>query len=175
MKTIFKTKKEETIMLRKETIWILFGLLVISAWVLGSFAPAQAVDLKCKLISMSTKAETNKIDDQEGHIVGIFERKGLMVHENGEIANELNRGVFDSIKGVTKFQGYCLQTFKDGSTMMMKHQGTNDKGKYLEASFELIKGTGRFEGIKGRGTYTGQNYESFNYLHFTGTYTLPQK
>ena len=162
-------------MYTKKTMWVLFVILVISAWVLGSAAPAQAADLKCKLISMGTKVETNKIDDQEGHIIGIFERKGLMVHENGEVANELNRGFFDSVKGVTKFQGYCLQTFKDGSTMMMKHQGTINKGQIADASFEFIKGTGRFEGIKGRGTYTGQNYGSFNYLQFTGTYTLPQK
>jgi hypothetical protein len=162
-------------MYTKKTIWVLFGILVISAWVLGSAAPGQAEDLKCKLISMYTKVETNKIDDQEGHIIGIYERKGLMVHENGEVANELNRGVFDSVKGVSKYQGYCLQTFKDGSTMMMKHQGTINKGQIVEASFEFIKGTGRFEGIKGRGTYTGQNYESFNYLQFTGTYTLPEK
>jgi hypothetical protein len=39
---------------------------------------------------MYTKVETNKIDDQEGHIIGIYERKGLMVHKNGEMANELN-------------------------------------------------------------------------------------
>ena len=162
-------------MYTKKTMWVLFVILVISAWVLGSAAPAQAADLKCKLISMGTKVETNKIDDQEGHIIGIFERKGLMVHENGEVANELNKGFFDSVKGVSKYQGYCLQTFKDGSTMMMKHQGTINKGQIADASFEFIKGTGRFEGIKGRGTYTGQNYGSFNYLQFTGTYTLPQK
>jgi hypothetical protein len=59
--------------------------------------------------------------------------------------------------------------------MMMKHQGTNVKGQIAEVSFELIKGTSRFEGIKGQGTYTGQDYGSFNYLHFTGSYTLPQK
>jgi hypothetical protein len=162
-------------MYTKKTMWVLFGILVISAWVLGSVVPAQSADLKCKLISMGTKVETNKIDDQEGHIIGIFERKGLMVHENGEVANELNKGFFDSVKGVSKYQGYCLQTFKDGSTMMMKHQGTINKGQFADASFEFIKGTGRFEGIKGQGTYTGQNYESFNYLQFTGTYTLPQK
>jgi hypothetical protein len=162
-------------MYTKKTIWVFFGILVISAWVLGFAALAQAEDLKCKLISMGTKVETNKIDDEEGHIIGIFERKGLMIHENGELANELNRGFIEVVKGVRKFQGYCLQTFKDGSTMMMKHQGTNVKGQIVEASFQFIKGTGRFEGIKGQGTYTGQDYGSFNYLQFTGTYTLPQK
>jgi hypothetical protein len=162
-------------MATKKSIRVLFGILVLSGWVLGSASPAQAEELKCRLISTVTKVETNKIDDQEGHIIGIFERKGLMLHDNGEVANELNRGVIDVVAGVNKWQGYCLQTFKDGSTMMMKHQGTNDKGKIVEASFEFVKGTGRFEGIKGRGTYTGQNYESFNYLQFTGTYTLPEK
>ena len=59
--------------------------------------------------------------------------------------------------------------------MMMKHQGTNVKEQIAEVSFEFIKGTSRFEGIKGQGTYSGQNYENFNYLQITGSYTLPQK
>ena len=155
--------------------WCFLGIVAISAWILGPAAQAEAEELNSRLISTITKVETNKIDDQEGHVVGTFERKGLMVHENGEVANELNRGIFDNVGGVSKWQGYCLQTFKDGSTMMMKHHGTNVKGQIAEASFELIKGTGRFEGIKGGGTFTGQDYGSFNYLQFTGTYTLPQK
>ncbi len=162
-------------MTTKKSIWALFGILAITAWVLGPASSAQAEDLKCRLVSTIIKVETNKIDDQEGHIMGIYERKGLMLHDNGEVANELNRGVFDNVKGVSKWQGYCLQTFKDGSTMMMKHQGTNNKGQIVEARFELIRGTGRFEGIKGQGTFTGQDHGSFNYLQFTGTYTLPKK
>ena len=58
---------------------------------------------------------------------------------------------------------------------MMKYQCTINKGQIGEARFEFIKGTDRFEGIKGRGTYSGQNYENFNYLQITGSYTLPQK
>jgi hypothetical protein len=162
-------------MATRKSMWVLMGILIISAWVLGSASMAQAENLKCRLISMATKVETNKIDDQEGHVMGLYERKGLMLHDNGEVANELNRGVFDNIKGVSKWEGYCIQAFKDGSTMVMKHKGTNNKGQIVEASFELIKGTGRFEGIKGRGTFTGQDHGSFNYLQFTGTYTLPQK
>jgi hypothetical protein len=156
-------------------------ILMISVWILMSAAPVKAETLKCTLVSGMTKVETLKVDDQEGHIVGVYERKGVMVHENGEIANELNRGVFDSVKGVNKWQGYCVQTFKDGSTMWMKHQGTGEKGQIVEATFELIKGTGRFEGIKGQGTFTGgrvafsKDHGGFNHLHFTGTYTLPKK
>jgi len=159
----------------KKTIWVLFGILVISAWVLGSAVPAQTEEVKWRLISMRTKVDTNKVDDQEGHLVGTLERKGLMLHDNGEVANELNKVIFDYSKDVRKFQGYCLQTFKDGSTIMMKHQGKNDAGKYIDTSFELIKGTGRFEGINGKGTFTGQDYGDFNDLRFTGTFILPKK
>lgn len=162
-------------MATRKSMWIFFGILVITAWVLGFASSTQAEDLKCKLISTVTKVDINKVDDQEGHIVGTLERKGLMIHENGEVANELNKVIFDRVKEGSKWQGYCLQTFKDGSTIMMKHQGTNEKGQIVAASFELIKGTGRFEGIKGKGTFTGQDHGSFNYLQFTGTYTLPKK
>jgi len=46
---------------------------------------------------------------------------------------------------------------------------------------ELIKGTGRFEGIKGTGSYTGKNFLSSKgeamrtTSNFSWTYTLPAK
>lgn len=159
-------------------IWGVIIVLVISAGLLVCVSPANAETLKCRLISGLTKTEVNQVGDEEGHVIGMYERKGLMLHENGEVANELNRGVFDSAGGITKWQGYCLQTFKDGSTMWMKHQGTMDKGQIVEASFEFIKGTGRFEGIKGKGTFTGglvtyaEDHGGYEDLRFTGTYTL---
>jgi len=112
--------------------------------------------------------------------MGFYDRKGLMLYENGDVANEANQGVFDSTKEGTKWQGYCVQTFKDGSTMWMKHQGTRVGNQIAEASFEFIKGTGRFEGIKGQGTISGnwitytKDNGGYEDLQFTGTYTLPK-
>ena len=100
-------------MAARKSMWSLFTILVISAWVLGSASPTHAEDLKCRLVSIVTKVDTHKVDDQEGHIVGTAERKGLMLHDNGDVANELNKVIFDSVAGVSKWQGYCLQTFKE--------------------------------------------------------------
>ena len=140
--------------------------------------PAWAETLKCRLVNGVTKMETMAVGDEEGHVVGVYERKGVMMHENGEVANEATWGIFDSAKG---WQGYCLQTFQDGSTIWMRHQGSMQKGKIVEATFELTGGTGRYEGIKGGGTFTGgyvsysEDSGGFGDFHFTGTYTLPKK
>jgi hypothetical protein len=140
--------------------------------------PVWAESFKARLINGMTKMETIAVGDEEGHVVGVYERKGVTMYENGEVANEVTRGTFDSAKG---WQGYCLQTFQDGSTMWMRHRGSMRKGKVVEATFELIGGTGRYEGIKGSGTFTGgyvayaEDSRAYGDWHFTGTYTLPKK
>lgn len=155
-------------------------LFIISTFLIMAATQAVAEDFKCRLISGYTKLEVIEVGDEEGHLMGFYERKGLMLYENGEVANEANRGVFDRAKGGTKWQGYCVQTFKDGSTTWMKHQGTRVKDQIAEATFEFIKGTGRFEGIKGQGTITGrwitytEDHGGYEDLQFTGNYKLPQ-
>ena len=44
-----------------------------------------------------------------------------------------------------------------------------------EGTFEYIKGTGRFKGIEGSGSYTGKHSTPPDvvYIDYTGTYTLP--
>jgi hypothetical protein len=148
------------------------GALILTLGILNSAPPTQAEDLKCKLISMMTKIEMNNIEDQKGHVVGIYERKGITIYDNGEVADESNHGWFDGNEGGGKWQGYCLQTFKDGSTMMMKYQGTDANDRIVECTWELIQGTGRFEGIKGKGIMTGDFYGKFENSIISGTYTV---
>ena len=159
-------------------IWGIVIILVLQILLLISATRVAAEDFKCRLISGTTKVEVIGVGDEKGHLMGFYERKGLMLYENGEVANEANRGVFDRTEEGSKWEGYCVQTFKDGSTMWMKHQGTRVKNQIAEATFEFIKGTGRFEGIKGQGTITGRwityadDHGGYEDLQFTGTYTL---
>jgi len=155
-----------------KAIWALPGALVITLGALGSTSPVQAEDLKCKLISMMTKVEMNNIEDQKGHIVGIYERKGITIYENGEVAEETNHGWFDGDDHSDIFQGYCFQTFKDGSTTMLKYQGRDENDRIVDCTWEFIKGTGRFEGIKGKGILVGNYHGKFEYSTITGTYTV---
>jgi hypothetical protein len=155
-----------------------FGLVVIQAG---------AEDMNFKLVSMFDKIEVVKVTETEGVMLGVMDRKGLSIFDNGGIATTNCRGTFDTKKG---FQGYSSLTFEDGSTLVLSWKGPTSQsrpadGKYNQYGMasEYVEGTGRFKGIKGSGTWTGKapqwddDYKAkgFTYYEFSGTYTLPSQ
>jgi len=165
--------------------------LIVAVVVLAGFvsmmtqAGAQAMNFK--LVSMIEKVEIVKVTQTEGVFIGVVDRKGLSIFENGEIATTSCRGTFDTKKGV---QGYSSIIFEDGSTLLLSWKGPAIQpapagGKYREykLAFEYVEGTGRFKGIKGNGTFSGKepqwdpDYKAkgFALYEFTGTYTLHSK
>ena len=160
---------------------------ILSFVLLFAFGPivtqAGAETMNFKLVSMLEKVEMVKVSDIEGVVIGVMDRKGLSMFENGDIATTACRGTFDTKKG---FQGYSSLTFEDGSTIVLSWKGPTSRvppgGKFggFTAAFNYAKGSGRFKGIKGSGTFTEKkpNWDKafkakgFTYYEFTGTYTL---
>jgi len=154
-----------------------FGPVVTQAW---------AETMNFKLVSMVEKLEMVKVSEMERVVIGVMDRKGLSMFKNGDIATTACRGTFDTQKG---FQGYSSLTFEDGSTIVLSWKGPTSRvppgGKFggFTAAFAYAKGTGRFKGIRGSGTFTEKkpNWDKdfkakgFTYYEFTGTYTLPSK
>ena len=108
------------------------------------------------------------------------EYKGLVFFENGEIATYSLAEMIEITKGNVTAQGYAIYTFEDESTQVTKFQGagTSPEGKPIsfKGSFTYIRGTGRFEGIQGSGSFSGKFFHGFGpYWDFTGTYTLPER
>ncbi len=172
----------------KITIWGFIGILVIAAWLLGSVTQSGAETMKYRLSTYIVHFEVLPIRDTEGHIVATFSRKGLAFFENGEVGTFTNWGTLDFIKGKGSFQYYNIITHEDGSATMAKGEGTAEpspKGLSLyKGTAEFIKGTGRFEGIKGNATFSGKGMTPFSkekglladaYFDVTATYTLPPK
>ena len=169
--------------------WGIIGILFIAALLLMPATQAGAETMKCRLVSYLAKAEWSPVGDVKGHVVGFYSRRGLAFFENGEVATFSNRGWFDSTKGKSTYQGYNLYTFEDGSTTTGKVEGTltpieGTKQRSAKGTQEYIKGTGRFEGIKGSGTHTGTQVLPYSkekgifgdaYFDVTNTYTLPKK
>ena len=166
--------------------WCLIGILLISAWLLVSAKQAEAKTMKFRNVGHVAKVEMFEVGDVEGHYIGSYERKGLALHDKGEIAILLCKGMFDSSGGITSYQGYSILHFEDGSTVTMKYQGkskpaSDGKMRTSEATFEFTTGTGRFEGIKGKGSFSGmeprflKGFKGYAYFDFTGTYTLSSK
>jgi hypothetical protein len=134
-------------MATKKSIGVLFGILVISAWILGSVMQAGAETLKCKSAATATKDERVSVGDEEGHILGVQIMDGLGFCENGEITRIRYHAVFDFMpeKGVQAI-GYSTMTFEDGSTIVTRFQRLVDPFQSgvgaAKATAEIVKGTG---------------------------------
>ena len=175
-------------MATKKSMWVLFGILMISAWLLGSVtqAGAQTSTMKCREGGQQIKAHVIEVGDVPGHIVAVGEQGGVWSCDDGSIATTSTKWMTDQTKGSGKAQFYEMFTYEDGSTTLSKGINTltsNPDGKTVkwEGTFEYIKGTGRFEGIKGGGTFTGKRWTPIPgagapyYIESTATYTLPSK
>jgi hypothetical protein len=148
---------------------------------------AGAETVKYRVTSYITKIEVIPVPDVKGHIVGVYERRGVAVSEDGEVASYLSRGTFDYIKSNGPVQGYTQLTYEDGSTTMVKYQGTltlpqGKKLPSLKGKGEYIKGTGRFKGIKGSVSFSGKFVTPYSketkgdvFVDLTATYTLPSR
>jgi hypothetical protein len=185
-----KTKKEETIMKKNKMIITILGCMVfflIVALLLVPAAQAEEKSLKYRIINRTTKMEWLPVPDVEKHVVGVVERRGVgifegAIFEKGETAAQTVMVTFDVIKGKGSIQGYVLWTFKDGSTFIVKIQGTKTPATN-EGTGVFIKGTGRFEGIKGKLSFKGKYITPYTkdktkgdaIIDATGTYTLPKK
>ena len=152
---------------------MVFGLLV---------AHVEAETMNFKLVSKIEKAERVKVTEPEGVVIGVRDRKGLSIFDNGEIATTNCRGIFDTKKG---FQGYSSLSFEDGSTLVLSWKGPTSQSrseKYWEYGIEVefVEGTGRFKGIKGSGSYKSKqplwddDYKAkgITLYEFSGSYNL---
>jgi len=159
--------------------------LIMTAFLLMSVTQtgAETVTQKGRIAYHLTKVEGFQVGDVPGHVVGAGEAKGLSFLDNGEIAAYSASFTFDYTKGSGTFQSYGITTYEDGSTMVTRGQATTTAvqgGKYslFKGTYSYISGSGRFEGIKGSGSFTGKRVTSLAagadcYVDFTGTYTLP--
>ena len=172
----------------KITILGCISIFFIAALILVPATQAEAETMKYNYTSQLTKVEYVILPDVKGHLVGVWERRGVAFFEN-EVAALEAMGSFDVIKPVAKFQGYVIITFKDGSTFTQNIQGSHSPSPgekldtYKDFKGKFIKGTGRFEGIKGDMSFTGRQItpntkdktKGDNWINAIGSYTLPKK
>ena len=176
-------------MAARKSTFILFGILVITAWVLGSVMQAGAETMNYKYYTWVIKSENVPISDMEGHAVGFIMRGGFFVFENGEVATANQVATIDYIKGAGPFMSYVTINFADSYTIIIKNQGTmagvsTGSPSVVAWTSEITKGTGRFEGIKGTQTqrdkpkvFPLEKGEVFPKAYHEGTitYTVPTK
>jgi hypothetical protein len=144
----------------------------------------QAADeVAYRVVYHTQKVETMEVGDVPGHVVGVIQQPGLIFitkgPASGEIGTRTGITYFDTVKGKGTSTSYLVYTLQDGSTQSFKASSTItpvDGGKRaaFEGVYEVTGGTGRFEGIKGKGTFKGERLGSRqtggdSYVDATGT------
>ena len=140
-------------------------VLLASSWVLP--VRASQHEVRGKLVEHTTRDERVSFGEDPSFRVGFHENKGLMFFENGEVAAAVTIHTFEgrSIDAKSAHAGYRRFTFEDGSTQVIRFEGTgglkSDEDKFVyQGTYEYIHGSGRFVGIQGGGSYSGKSYES---------------
>jgi hypothetical protein len=165
----------------RKSMCTVFGILVMSAWFLASAMPVGAETLNYKFYTYSIKGDWVKVPDVEGHAVGFGVRGSFYVFENGEVAFTEVVILRDWKKTEGTVSQYNTIKFQDGSIIVTKSHGTTRVGS-SGITTEIIKGTGRFEGIKGTGASKAKYFPQEKgeaapkgWGEGTLTYTLPPK
>jgi len=174
-------------MATKRFVYSFIILLVACTCLMGIVTPASAETLNYKIYTYVTKAESAPVGDVGEHYLAFTTRRAFLVFENGEIATQRSVITSEEIKGNRTSLQYTTITFSDGSTIILRFQNTvtaTPSGAPASAIMipQIIKGTGRFEGIKGTGSTKVKYFPveegeggPKGYGEGTLTFTLPSK
>jgi len=134
------------------------GMMALITFALGILLVANTMageKIKVREVSYVTKWEQINVGEEEGHVIALFEAKGIQSNKEGKTFCEgwLHRetGVFDinPKTGMTSI-GYITLTDRDGDKVFLKW----DVRPSRTNEWTFFKGTGKFEGIKGKGTFS---------------------
>lgn len=166
-----------------------FLLFLASAWLLGSAGLVQAqtkTSVRYKEVHYPTEEHVYPVGNPaNGHVYGVWVRKGLTMFADGEVAAYSALGDVDVTKGKGTISGYDTTKFADGSTWSTKFKGQfsiGPKGLWvIPHRGRFTHGTGRFAGIEGTLRYTSKqidrspDFKGFGETEGVATYTLPSK
>ena len=143
-------------------VMFVFGIASIDCAVAG-----EKVKIKAHGAMLNVKWEQIEVGDEEGHVIGIYESKGIAFDEiTGARSAERGIGMLDinPKTGLVTSRGYGVTTNKDGDKTVRKVEGKAVGKGHSEGVWTYVKGTGKYEGIKGGGTWSsyslapGQSY-----------------
>ena len=130
-------------------ILFVFGIAMLDCAVAGE-------KIKLHGTGVGTKWQQMEVGDEEGHVIAISESKQVYFNENtGEKFVSVSLSTFDlNLKtGQGSLKGYGVSTYANGDKSFRTQEG-KPVGKGLwKGTWAFTKGTGKYEGVKGGGTW----------------------
>jgi len=111
-------------MATKHSTWVLVGLSIIAAGLLGFASQATGEMLNYKTFNHIKKMENMAIPDAEGHEIIFMMTEGVNIFDNGEMAWVKGVNICDVTKVAGTFEMYDTKTFPDGSIIVSHTKGT---------------------------------------------------
>ncbi len=139
----------------------IIALIAVISFVFAMTAIGNAVaGEKFKLRSAKYAHVWKQIEVEEGHIIVVEEAKGIVSNMEGKPFGDgwvlRHVGLIDvnTKTGVAFGHGYEEVTDKDGDKYYSKWTGKAVGEGRWEGEYTILKGTGKYEGIKGKGTWS---------------------
>ncbi len=154
-------------------------VLVLTAETLA----AQTLKGRHELHGSPDATKVLEVGDRPGHVMILAQARGVSLLEGGDTAQVTGTEVLDHSNGNGPYHGYEVLTFRDGSTIMDEFEGMDEttpdgKDVNFNGRFTITGGSGRFAGIRGKGTHRGVNHVAAGtgaFVDFEATYTLPKR
>lgn len=137
----------------------IMAFMLLFAFVIGLALVGDALageKVKFRSTAYLVKAEFIPIGDEEGHILDVWEGKGICINKEGKkfmegwLYREVGLADENSKTGTWFSQGYAEYTDPEGDKIYEAWQGKRVKDRTNEGSARLVKGTGKWQGIQGK-------------------------
>ena len=168
----------------KRPLALLVGLALVFAFFVATSMAQQKTKIAGKMTCAYVMQKKLDVGDTEGHVISLAQSEGTNVstgeNEFMDGARIVNMSFSDVIKGNGPHQGY-LKHEKNGNSTFTGWNGKittifSDEGTPIitfEGIFTYIRGTGKFEGIQGSGTYKGRFISEKEYtVEWEGEYFI---
>jgi hypothetical protein len=116
--------------------------------------------VKFRTVAYLVKAEFIPVGDEEGHIVVVWEGKGICSNMEGKkfmegwLYREVGLADENSKTGTWAGQGYSEYTDPEGDKIYEAWEGKRTRNRINEGTALLVKGTGKWQGIQGKSNWT---------------------
>ena len=140
----------------------LFAFIVVITLAFGVAIVADALageKFKLRTVKYMTKWEQVNVGDEEGHVIAVYEGKGIETNMQGKkfmdgwLIRETGLMDINGKAGTWSAQGYGESTDRDGDKIFFSWEGRKDKNDAGKGTNAILKGTGKWQGIKGKGTW----------------------
>ena len=159
------------------------GIIALIAFAMGILSVGDAVageKFKWRAVWYTVKSESTNVPSEEGRIIQLNERKGILTVLQGSNVMDgmagVNVGCVDTnAKMGTGFgHGEMLFTDRDGDKMYWAWESKREKG-FSSGPATIVRGTGKFEGMKGKAIYSSFSVDpNLSYVDWEGEMELPR-